>query len=118
MKIFNAFKYAFSGIRYCFLCERNFVIQLIAAGVVCVAGFVFKITTTEWFAVLFLFGLVLAFEMINTALEILCNVKSEAFHPGIKKVKDIAAGAVLLVSILSVIVGAIIFLPKIQLLIK
>ena len=69
MKIFNAFKYAFSGIRYCFLYERNFVIQLIAAGVVCVAGFVFKITTTEWFAVLFLFGLVLAFEMINTALE-------------------------------------------------
>jgi undecaprenol kinase len=60
----------------------------------------------------------LAMEMVNTAIEKLSDVVQEAFHPAIKKVKDIAAGAVLAAATGSFFIGAVIFLPKIILFLK
>jgi diacylglycerol kinase len=56
---------------------------------------------------------VLSFEMINSAIEKICNLVHPTYHPAIKTIKDMAAGAVLFVSVISSIIGAIIFLPKI-----
>ena len=56
---------------------------------------------------------VLALELINTAIENLCNIISKDFHPVIKIVKDTAAGAVLVSAIGSAIAGAVIFIPLI-----
>ena len=67
----------------------------------------------EWIAIGFCIAFVIAMEMLNTALEKLCDVVHQEVHPGIKKVKDIAAGAVLISAIFSLITGLIIFLPKI-----
>jgi len=79
---------------------------------------VFNISVYEWLAAVFCIAFVITMEMLNTAIEKLCDVVQKEFHPGIKKVKDIAAGAVLVSAAFSIITGCIIFLPKIIALLK
>ena len=114
MRFLNSFKYAFYGIKHCSLFEKNFRIQLIIASITFLCGFVFKISVTEWFSILICSALVLALEMVNTTIEKLSNVVTKSVHPVIKEVKDIAAGAVCIASVMSFITGCIIFLPKIN----
>ena len=78
-----------------------------------ILGWVFQIDAMEWMVILLCITAVLTLEMINTAIEKLCDVVHPGYHPQIKVIKDIAAGAVLLAAVGSVIAGAIIFLPKI-----
>ena len=79
--------------------------------VVTFGGIHFGITSTEWCIVILCFGIVLAAEGFNTAIERLVDLVSPDYHPIAGAVKDIAAGAVLLCAIASAIVGTIIFLP-------
>ena len=118
MKLIKSFGYAWAGIRSCFQSEPNFRIHTALAIVALLFSIVFKISTNEWIAVCFCIAFVLIMEMLNTAIEKLCDVVHKEVHPGIKKVKDIAAGAVLIAAFFSAITGAIIFLPKIINLIK
>jgi diacylglycerol kinase len=118
MRFINSFKYALQGIKYCSVFEKNFRIQLVIVSITFFFGFVFRISGTEWLLVLFCSALVLALEMINTTIEKLSNVVTESIHPVIKEVKDIAAGAVCIASVVSFITGCIIFLPKLQSFIK
>lgn len=118
MKILKSFAAAFNGIRCCFISETNFKIHVIFAVVTIALGFLLAISATEWLALIFCIAFVITMEMLNTALEKLCDIIHAAIHPVIKKVKDIAAGAVLLSAIASFIIGGIIFLPKIIVFIK
>ena len=118
MKILRSFVFAFNGLRICFNSETNFKIHTLFAVVAILLGIAFKITAAEWLAVIFSIAFVVAMEMVNTAIEKLCDVVHPAFDSGITKVKDIAAGAVLLAAIGSVVTGGIIFLPKIIILIQ
>ena len=77
-----------------------------------IAGFVFHITPVEWCICLTLFGLVMALEMVNTAVEAVVDLVTEERHPLAKIAKDTAAGAVLIAAIMAAIVGLIIFVPK------
>lgn len=76
-------------------------------------GFVLNISAVEWVLVVFAIGFVIVTEAMNTAIEIDMDLTSPEYHPYARDTKDIAAGAVLLSVLTSVIVGAIIFLPKI-----
>ena len=78
-----------------------------------IAGFALKISRYEWLAVLILFGLVISFEMMNTAIEGIVDMISPEFNGQAGKIKDIAAGAVLASAIVAVIIGLWIFVPKI-----
>lgn len=118
MKLVNSFKYAFAGIRSCFVSEPNFRIHTGFAIVALILSVALDISFTEWIAICFCIAFVICMEMLNTAIEKLCDVVHKEIHPGIKKVKDIAAGAVLVSAFFSLITGAIIFLPKIINLIK
>ena len=118
MGFLKSIGYAWQGIKYCFRSEKNFRIELIVALITFAFAIVFKIGINEWLAILFCCALVLSLEIINTAIEKLSNVVSKSIHPVIKLVKDMAAGAVFLVSIISLITACIIFLPKIELFIK
>ena len=118
MRFLKSVIYAWQGIKYCFNSEKNFQIQLIVTLITLLAGILFKINAGEWIAVLICIALVLGLEMVNSAIEKLSNIVTESIHPVIKQVKDIAAGAVFLVSIISFITGCIIFIPKIDLIIK
>ena len=109
----KVFAFAANGIIHGFRTELNFKIQVFAAVITVLFGFVFNITQTEWFVIIFCCMSVLALELINTAIENVCNIISKDFHPVIKIVKDTAAGAVLVSAIGSAIAGAVIFIPLI-----
>ena len=76
------------------------------------AGLLLQISTAEWLWVIFAIGFVIVAEMFNSALEILCDTLHPDFHTNIGKVKDLAAGAVLLAALCAAIIGALILLPK------
>jgi diacylglycerol kinase len=103
---------AFTGWLYFFRNEANGRIQAVVAVLVVAAGFFFNVTPQEWLWILLCIGLVTGLEMVNTAIETLANRLHPERHPDIKIVKDVAAGAVLWASVVSVIIGLMIFLPK------
>jgi diacylglycerol kinase len=108
-----AFRHAFNGMAQFFRFDRNGKLHLLAAVLVSAAGWYFKITAGEWCVLLLCTGLVIGLEMVNYALENLCNLVHNDFHPLIKAVKDVAAAAVLWAAIISAGIGLIIFIPKI-----
>lgn len=109
----KSFGHAFHGIYMVFRTQINFRIQVGFALFAITLGAVLSISATEWTIIILLIGLILSLEAVNTSLEILCNKVDSNYSESIKKVKDSAAAAVLLSSIASLIIGAIIFLPKI-----
>src|SRR6266487_1378373 len=96
-----AFYHAFKGLQNFFLRERNGKIQLLIACTIVAAAFAFDISSIEWIEMLLCIGLVLALEMINSAIEKLCDLVHRDFHPAIKIVKDVSAAAVLWASVIS-----------------
>lgn len=107
----RSLSFAWQGIVQFFLRERNGQIQGVLALVAIATGAFFSITKTEWLAVLGCTALVISLEMLNSALEKLCNLYTTEFHPAIKIIKDIAAAAVLWSAFLSLVIGCIVFLP-------
>ena len=105
--------YAWRGLKTCIAGEPNFKIHISCSILVLIAGFIFKISIPEWYVILLCIGLVLSMEMLNTAIEKLCDVVHREYHPGIRATKDIAAGAVLVSAIIAAVCGAIIFIPEI-----
>ena len=109
----NSFKYAFEGIQEAWKTEQNLKIHFVIMALVIIAGFIFKISAMEWLVCLLLFAIVISLELINTAIETTVDIAMPDINEKAKYAKDIAAGAVLFSAIISVIVGLIIFLPKI-----
>ncbi len=112
----RSFSYAFAGISRLIKEEHNARIHCVIAVLVVLMGILLRISYMEWIVVVLLIGLVLMAEGFNSAIESLSDVVSPEKNAGIKHAKDLAAGAVLLLVIAAVIIGFIIFLPKIWLL--
>jgi diacylglycerol kinase len=108
----KSFSFAFQGLRFAWH-GRNFRIQCASAIVVVVAGVMLDISRGEWAVLSIITGLVLAFEVMNTAIENIVNFISPEFHPLAGKIKDLAAASVLILSMASLVIGALIFLPYI-----
>jgi diacylglycerol kinase (ATP) len=117
MKLLRSFRFAFNGLGYALRTQQNFRIHLVILLGVVIAGGVLRVNKTEWMFIIVCAMLVLILELVNTALEYLCDVVTTELHPGIKIIKDVSAAAVLLGAIGSVVVGLIIFLPKLATLI-
>ena len=81
-------------------------------------GWWLGLSTTEWLLIGFCIGSVFMAEIMNTAIEFLVDLVSPGFHHKAGQVKDLAAGAVLVASMMSVVIGAVIFLPKLWALIE
>jgi len=107
-----SFGFAFQGLITFFKTQHNAWIHLLSAIVVIVLGFIYHITPVEWCWLIVAIGFVFAAEMFNTAIEFLTDLVSPQFHPLAKKVKDVAAGAVLVAALTAVAIGLIVFLPK------
>jgi len=118
MRLIKSFAFALHGIKQCFVSEPNFRIHFGFAFIAIAAAVFFQVTIAEWIAVGFCIAFVMVMEMMNTAIEKFCDVVHPDIHPEIKNVKDIAAGAVLLAAVFSVVTGLIIFIPKIIIYIK
>ena len=87
---FKAFIYAWKGIQHFFLYDRNGRIHLGAAIATIMAGFIFKVSGVEWLVLLLCIAFVISCEMINAAIEKLCDVVHKEFHPVIKIIKDMS----------------------------
>jgi len=109
----KSFRYAFRGIGYLILGEHNARIHCLAAVLVTICGFLLGLSALEWVVVVLVIGFVFAMEAVNSAIEALCDFVSPEQREMIGRVKDLAAGAVLLAAIGAAIIGGIIFLPKI-----
>ena len=111
--ITKSFGYAFEGIFTCIRKERNMKIHCTAMVLVIAAGIILKLSVTEWCICLVLFGMILALELVNTAIEAVVDLVTEEYRPLAKLAKDTAAGAVLIASIMAAGAGILIFLPKV-----
>ncbi|MBM6971281.1 diacylglycerol kinase family protein [Mordavella massiliensis] len=109
----KTFGYAFEGILTGIRKERNMRIHTVAMILVVFFGTVLGLSATEWCICLVLFGLVMALELVNTAVEAVVDLVTEERKPLAKIAKDTAAGAVLIAAIMAAVIGCIIFLPKI-----
>jgi diacylglycerol kinase len=109
----RSFRFAFQGFKTLFLEEHNARVHLVAAVVAIILGFILRISGNEWIALCLVISLVLICELFNTSLEALADVVSPGKHPQIKKVKDLAAAAVLLSAGAALVTGGIVFIPKI-----
>ncbi len=109
----NSFRYAFQGIWFMIKSENHFRIHLIILVMVVIAGILFHLSTNEWVWIILVSGAVLSAETMNSSIEQLTDLVHP--HKGEKaaRIKDLAAGAVLLSAIAAAIAGVIIFAPKI-----
>ena len=112
-KRLKSFTYAFNGLKVLFQEEHNSRIHLFATVCVIVMGALFKISVLEWVAVAFAVGLVFSGEIFNSAIEDLSDVVCPERDDRIKKVKDLAAAAVLVNAITAAAIGLLVFIPKI-----
>ena len=113
-RFIKSFSYAGEGIKYAFYHEQNIFVMIFIGIIAVVLGIVFKITYTERLVILVLIGVILAMELMNTAIEACVNL-----HDGDKKshygkiAKDCASGAVAIASIFAFVIGVLIFIPYI-----
>ena len=108
----NPFSNALTGILETYRTERNFKIHVIVALAVTALGAWMDVAPSDWYWIALCIAVVFITEILNTALEALVYLASPNDHPLAKKFKDTAAGAVLIASVFSVVVGGVIFFPK------
>lgn len=112
-RILRSFIYAWAGLKVLISEEINYLIHLLATLSAIALGFWLQISSTEWALVILIIALVLITETINTAVENIMDFVSTKRQPKIARIKDLAAAAVLVSAITSLVIGLIIFLPKI-----
>lgn len=108
----QSFVYAWDGFKALMRTEHNAYIHLVAAVMVLIAGFVLNISRMEFMILVIVISMVIVAEIFNTALEKAMDFISLEIHPQIKLVKDLASAAVSLAALAAIIVGGIIFIPK------
>lgn len=111
-RVVHSFSYAFEGMFHGLKNELNIKIHAIVAVSVIWLGFWFHLSGLEWVLILLTIGAVISLELLNTAIERVVDLASPEVHPLAKQAKDLAAGAVLFFAFIAVIIGFIIFLPK------
>ena len=116
-KIFKSFQYSFHGLKI-HSQQHNFMGMLISALFVILLGFILNISYFEWLILILIMSLVLSLETLNTSLEKTLDYLEPRFSDKIKMLKDLMAGGVAIVIFTSIIIGLMIFLPKIIILAK
>lgn len=109
-----SFVHAFDGLFYAARTQPNFVIHLLVSSVVLICGLIVGLSNIEWIIIALTVFLGLVIELINTAIESTVDLATTQYHPVAKIAKDTAAAAMLIYAAGSVIIGLIIFLPKIK----
>lgn len=116
-KLFRSFGYALDGLYLAVRLDQNVRFHLLASVFVLILSFVLKISTVEFLFIILAIFFVLISEMVNTAIEEMTNLIIKEHHVSARIAKDVAAGAVLLSAVFSVIIASIILVPKLYFLI-
>ena len=110
--LLRSFRYAACGVVYCFRTQRNLRIHAAAAILAMVLGAYLGLPGGELALLAITIAAVLVAEMFNTAVEALVEIVSPGYHPLAKVAKDVAAGGVLVTAIVSLVVGYLLFIPR------
>ena len=110
--LLRSFGHAFAGVAYILRTQRNARIELTVGLAAVLLGLWLGLTSLEWAVLAITIALVLALEWINTSLELAVSLASPEQHPSAKAAKDVAAACVLLGAITSVVVGLLLFAPR------
>lgn len=111
--IVKSFRYAFEGLATALKQEPNMRFHFVVAALSLVAAFYFKLSSVEWAILILTISMVIILELLNTTIEELVDLASPNIHPKAKIAKDVAAAAVLWGAIAAIIIGVLLFLPKI-----
>lgn len=111
-RLVRSFKYAFNGLKILIKEEQNYLIHLTTAAVVVGLGLFYRISAMEWIVLVLAIQVVLTLETINTAIENLADFVTNERSPQIMRIKDLAAAGVLIAALTALIIGLIIFVPK------
>lgn len=109
----KSIKYALKGALILLRTEASIQVQFTIAILVTVAGFYFDISKIEWIMQSFAIGLVMGIEALNSAIEALSDFIHPQHHKKIGLIKDISAGSVFLAAIAAIVVGILIYYPKV-----
>lgn len=110
--IIESFKHAFQGLWYTFVKERNMKIHITAAAFVILLALWLEVSKIELAILCLTVMLVICFELINTAMEVMVDIIVDVYHPRAKIIKDVSAGAVFVSAFFSIVIGGIILLDK------
>ena len=111
--VFNTIKNSVNGIKY-YACDgKSIVLYLLGTLIEILMGYVYNINGLEWILIICILGVLLSVELINTAVESVCDLVSREYNPLIKIAKDCASGATFVIFIVAIILNIIIFLPKV-----
>ena len=105
-------RFALRGVGVMLRSQHNAWIHVLVTGAALLAGALLGISRVEWLAVTLAIMAVWSAEALNTAFESLCDVASPEFHPIVERAKDVAAGAVLIAALGSVVIGLLVFGPR------
>ena len=111
-RFIKSFGYGFKGFISAIKTEQNLLIEIFIALIAIIVGFLLKINLLEFSVIILTIGLVIVTELINTSIEYTVDMAMPEIHPLAKIAKDVSASAVLFASIISIIVGLCIYLPK------
>lgn len=111
-KRIKSFSFAWNGLKTLFVEEHNARIHLAVTLVVITLGLAFEISVSEWIFLCLIIGLVFSCEILNSAIENICDLVSPGYNEYIKKAKDLGAAATLVSAIFAIIIGLLIFVPK------
>lgn len=111
-RFFRGFVFAARGVRWGLGTQRNLRVHAVAAAAVVALGAWHGVAAWEWCALLLAIGLVLGAELLNSALEVLCDRVTGERDEAIRIAKDAAAGGVLLAALAAAAVGAVVFVPR------
>jgi diacylglycerol kinase (ATP) len=112
-KRIKSIRYAFNGALLLLKTEASIKIQFVIALIITALGFYYNISTTEWIVQILAIGLVMSIEGLNTAIEKISDFIHPEHNSKIGFIKDIAAGSVFIASVFAILIGCIIYLPKV-----
>jgi diacylglycerol kinase len=113
IKLLLKFRYAWNGILFACITQKSFRIELFIGCIVLFAGLLFQFSMIKWIIVLFLIGIILSAELLNTAIERTCDFVFKGHNKSIKIIKDVSSASVAVLAIMSIIIGLIIFIHSI-----
>ena len=113
VRLWNKFLNAFRGLYIIVKEEKSLWFHLFASVVVITFGLVFNLTMNQWALLTIAIGMVIGFEILNTAIEYVVDIVSFEYSVKAKKVKDVAAAATLFISLVSLTIGILVFVPAI-----
>jgi diacylglycerol kinase len=101
-------------LEYAYLNEQSLFVHLLVTIFVVGLGFIFSINYVEWIVTIAFVGLAAALELLNTAIEAVVNMITDKYHPLAKIAKDCSSASVFVISLLGIVAGLIIYVPKIM----